>query len=722
MRDKDRNSAPVASLTSHARFGIKAKLQAAFGIVTGVTLIAVALAIVSFSGARRGVEELTGRQVPVMTDAMRLSVTAAEISAAAARVISATTPAALQTISNALAEKSRDLASTMQRVHDGGGETAAFARVKAAAERLDANLKALEAVVAERWEVDIGLQRQLDAIGKVHARITELLAPIVDDSYFNAVMAARKIAKLDAAADADAGKAASKAIASQITGLRGALEVSALTHLMTSLLSEGAAAPEAAALVPIQDRFKAAANTLAKAIGAVPNEKLKASVDELLHFGDPGDGIFALRASQFETISRVNRAIDDNAAIQRELESAVAVLVGNAEASMQQGASELGAGLDRNRTLLIIAAVASLLLSIAIGFFYVRNRLAQRLIALGDAMRRLSSGDASCEVPALADADEIGAMARSLEVFRAGEVERARLAERERLDQSTRERRAAAIEHMISEFRAAVTAVIRGVTENVSRMEATARKLSGIAARADDQARAASSSSETTSSNVRSVAGATEELGSSIHEISEQASQATRVVEQASGIARGADEQIARLFEGANRIGNVVKLIRDIAEQTNLLSLNATIEAARAGEAGKGFAVVAAEVKALAGQTAKATEEIASQVGNIQEVTGDAVGAIRSIGEVMGEISRFTSAIAVAVGQQNASTHEIARNVNEAANGARELAGSMSSVTEAIRETNRSAAAVLEASNALAGQAGELEQAVDAFLEQVAAA
>src|SRR5262249_7532444 len=205
-------------------------------------------------------------------------------------------------------------------------------------------------------------------------------------------------------------------------------------------------------------------------------------------------------------------------------------------------------------------------------------------------------------------------MARSLEVFRASEIERRGFAERQSEEQSAQRARAAAIEAMVHEFRANVTRVFHAVAENVSRMEKTAGTLSGIAQRADLEARAASSATGQTSDNVRGVAAAAEQLGSSIHEISGQAMQAKDVVTRATAITRSADQLVGQLSAGAGRIGDVIKLIRSIAEQTNLLALNATIEAARAGEAGRGFSIVASEVKALATQTTKATEEIAAQI------------------------------------------------------------------------------------------------------------
>ena len=432
--------------------------------------------------------------------------------------------------------------------------------------------------------------------------------------------------------------------------------------------------------------------------------------------------MFALRGRELAAGTAGDRTIEENTALQRELDGAVAALVGDAEATMNRGASRLIEDLGRNRALLLTVAVASLLAAAGIGVFYVQRRLVRRLTSVGEAMRRLSSGDTDLSVAAAADRDEIGEMARSLEVFRAAEIERRGYAEQQTAEQSKQRARAEAVEQMIDGFRGSVTQVFHAVADNVARMEKTAHTLSGIAARAGEQARSASSSSQQTSTNVHGVASAAEELGASIREISQQATQAKGVVDRAAAITISADRQVGQLSSGASRIGDVVKLIRSIAEQTNLLALNATIEAARAGDAGRGFSVVASEVKTLANQTAKATEEIGTQIAAIQAATTEAVEAIRSIGTVMDDISGFTATIAAAVEEQSASTQEIARNVHEAATGTTDLVANVTTVTEAIEDTNRSASDVLAVSQALSQQSGTMRKEIDAFLERVSAA
>jgi methyl-accepting chemotaxis protein len=828
---------------------IRTKLQIAFGAVAIMTVVAAAVGMVSFSATERGVESVAAHDVPLMTDALRLSATSGEISAAAARFVAAPTADEQRAIAGTIAERTSALKTILTRLR-ANRDTNAFAAVDTAAQRLDVNLKALETEIAERSRLRASLEARLDALHKVHASISDKLTPIVDNSYFDVVMTAEDVgmsgdaivkrlvnaglqllqAMVEVSAETnlvtglltasaltsspsvtalledrftasarraerhlgklpkdpkfdnlkdrvraltkladfksrggegnterlqqvfraheqlttllvtltddlnfdlvmqsdEAVKRMSKLVkdlvANQITGLRNALEIAAQTHLITSIISEASVARDAAALVPLQDRFKAASDLLGKSSKNLSNDDIRKAVGELIAFGQTEDSIFGLRRKELTATAQADRTIKDNVDIQRQLDQSVSVLVNETEQRMKRGTGQLIGELDRNRTLLLIVAIVSLVVAGAIGIFYVQRSLVRRLTSVGDAMRRLSSGETDLAVPAAADRDEIGEMARSLEVFRAGELDRRKMAAREQAEQEAARTRAAAVEQLIAEFRAAVTGVLSAVADNIGRMETTARTLSRISGDAGTQARAASTSSEHTSSNVQGVAAATEELGASVREISGQATQAKVVVERAATIARSADELVGQLAQGADRIGDVVKLIRAIAEQTNLLALNATIESARAGEAGKGFAVVAQEVKALAGQTAKATEEISQQIGAIQTATGQAVDAIRQISQVMDEVNGFTATIASAVEEQSASTSQIGENIQQAADGARGVAGNIGTVAEAITETTRSATAVLEAANALSSQAGTLQGAVDDFVRRVAAA
>jgi methyl-accepting chemotaxis protein len=317
--------------------------------------------------------------------------------------------------------------------------------------------------------------------------------------------------------------------------------------------------------------------------------------------------------------------------------------------------------------------------------------------------------------------DEIGEMARAVEVFRENAAKRANLEAEALAEQAARGERQARVDALIADFRASVGSALGAVDGSMNRLETTARALSGVAGDATAQASAAAGASEQAAANVQSVASAAEELGASVGEIARQVAQANTVVKDATGLAARTNAGVAGLADAAERIGNVVELIRAIAAQTNLLALNATIEAARAGEAGRGFAVVASEVKSLAGQTAKATEEIGTQVAGIQGSTKEAVEAIAAIAATMDEINRVTSVIAGTVEEQTKVTGEIARNVAMASDGTSTVSGNVAQVTTAISSANRSATDVLGATGELADVAKRLQSSVDGFLAQVAA-
>jgi methyl-accepting chemotaxis protein len=377
---------------------------------------------------------------------------------------------------------------------------------------------------------------------------------------------------------------------------------------------------------------------------------------------------------------------------------------------------------ERARSILQ-AMIATVLLIAALGIIAVviARGIAIPLARLSGVMTDLAEGRAISDGLATERKDEIGDMAAAVEVFRENAKARAELQAKARADSEAQQQTRVRTERKIAEFRASVATVLSTLAVSMKKLGSLASALTDVTGQAASQASAAASSSEQTASKVNMVASAADELGSSVNEISRQVARANRVVIDATELAVHSNGQIATLADAAQKIGDVVDLIKTIADQTNLLALNATIEAARAGAAGKGFAVVATEVKTLANQTARATEEIAGQVGAIQESTRDAVAAIRQVATTMKEINDFTSSIANTIEHQAGATTDISRNVAEAAKETAAVAGNISTVTTAIDEASRSAEELLNAGGELARVARDLQGAVDHFLTEVAA-
>lgn len=360
---------------------------------------------------------------------------------------------------------------------------------------------------------------------------------------------------------------------------------------------------------------------------------------------------------------------------------------------------------------------------IIVAFWTVLARVTRPLGAMSERMTALAAGDKQSEVPGAGRKDEIGAMAAAVEVFRRNALEIERMeAEQAELARRTEEEKKRALNELADSFLASVGGVVDMLSSAAVEMEATAQSMNRTAEHTSERASSVATASELAASNVNSVATSAEELSSSIQEISRQVQESTRVCGDAVRSAETTNAMVQGLAEAARRIGDVVNLINDIAGQTNLLALNATIEAARAGESGKGFAVVAAEVKTLANQTAKATDEISQQIAAIQSATANSVGAIQDIGKTITSINEISSAIASAVEEQGAATQEISRSVQQASQGTAEVSDSISSVTEAATETGTAATQVLGSATELTRQADRLRSEVAGFVERVRAA
>ncbi|RAU22378.1 methyl-accepting chemotaxis protein [Paramagnetospirillum kuznetsovii] len=345
--------------------------------------------------------------------------------------------------------------------------------------------------------------------------------------------------------------------------------------------------------------------------------------------------------------------------------------------------------------------------------------IAGPVTALTESMGRLAGGTTEVEIPSLDNQDEIGAMARAVAVFRDGMETAARLEADQRSQRESQARLIARRDDLIAKFNAAMEGILATVVHSIEHVHTVSNSLQATAEQTSQQGAAVASAAEVSAANVATVATAAEQLGCSVQEISRQVAETTTITSEAVQGIHSANTTMDGLAAAAGRIGEVVELINAIAGQTNLLALNATIEAARAGEAGKGFAVVAGEVKTLANQTAKATDEIAQQIAGIQSISQDAVETIRTVGRTIDRVNQVVASIAAAVEEQSAATSEIVRSVQQASDGNAEITRNIGDVSKAAGATGEMAADMFRAADELVHESESMRSEVGTFLSSM---
>ena len=411
-----------------------------------------------------------------------------------------------------------------------------------------------------------------------------------------------------------------------------------------------------------------------------------------------------------------NVIVADGQLVERGAEAIQASVMAD-EQALQKTAH---AATDSSQTLMLAVAIGGLALG-ALAAWLIGGKISQGVRRITDAMTRLAEGARDTEIPGRGRQDEIGEMAEALAVFKTTAQQQLELAERQQAEAERKAQDAERVKQATERFRAEVGEQLDTLGAASTELESTASEMTTTAKQTSERTETVATASDRASSNTQTVAASTEELAASIAEVTQQIEKTAGVADRADTQARAAMSNVQEVQAGADAVTKVVELIKDIAEQTNLLALNATIEAARAGEAGKGFAVVANEVKNLATQTTKATEEVGQQIEQMRESVGRAVPAMEQVAEIVREVNEIAGVVASTATEQAAATDEITRNVQQAAEGAQQVAGNVGGLREGAQSTSAGAEQVLSTAGDVARQASDLRTAIDRYVEQVAA-
>jgi methyl-accepting chemotaxis protein len=684
---------------------IRGRLYLAFGFAASLTIIGSSIAFYEFTVIGLTTNEIASRSLPTTTVSLRLAEQATSLVSSGPRLMAAGTDAIRAEIIENIGKQETNLEDGIAHLKKLG--IAKADDIEASRKTLADRLQTLNEAVSHRIIMSNERAYLASSVRAAHEALLIGLAPAIDDANFDLMMGARQ----EGAAALDA----------RLEYLRRLLETESESNLLAGLLTEASLVNDASRLEPLRDLIDSAQRKITKNLSAISDraqqQKLTALYKQLNAIG-ADDGIIAARAYELSQQQRAQLAFNAAQGDATRLKHAVDDLVAEQGRITQEISGYAGGQIRSGQLILTVLSIAAVIGAVLVAWLYVGRSVARRLGFLSDAMRRIADGDLNVDLRDHRN-DEIADMGRALLFFRQATADAATARRKESEQTRTLESRRELVESATHAFERAVSDIAKTLDRAAAAMDSSAREMANSATRNQEQALATAAASEQATTNVGIVATAAEEIAQSIEHIAARVANSATVASQATSEAKAITDAVQSLSASVDEIGEVSDLISSIASQTNLLALNATIEAARAGEAGRGFAVVAQEVKGLATQTGKATEEITRHIVSIEQTTARSVQAIKKIAATIEQLSEVANDVAVGMRQQDAVTQEIARNAGAAAKGTRDVSENITEVSNSAMKTGQVAATVLTAAGELADQSHLLRKEVERYLGQL---